>query len=159
MFTFVTSCCSPHISTSQQKSSTECLIWCRSGCVRILPFDTLRELCRITTFDSSPSKYGYIYKIIFCKHKSPIIAMWYQCESSKRVLVLRSSSLELLHWRIFFRTQPESQMIGSFVLVYRGTRVTDNNIFQVFNQNLVLVGCAKSLMGAHGNCNSLQLSQ
>ena len=113
----------------------------------------------ITTFDSSPSKYGYIYKIIFCKHKSPIIAMWYQCESSKRVLVLRSSSLELLHWRIFFRTQPESQMIGSFVLVYRGTRVTDNNIFQVFNQNLVLVGCAKSLMGAHGNCNSLQLSQ
>ena len=45
MYTFVTSCCSPHISTSQQKSSTECLIWCRSGCVRILPFHTLRELC------------------------------------------------------------------------------------------------------------------
>ena len=48
MFTFVTSCCSPHISTSQQKSSTECLIWCCSGCVRILPFDTLRELCHST---------------------------------------------------------------------------------------------------------------
>ena len=48
MFTFVTSCCSPHISTSQQKSSTEYLIWCRSGCVRILPFDTLRELCLST---------------------------------------------------------------------------------------------------------------
>ena len=48
MFTFVTSCCSPHISTSQQKSSTECLIWCRSGCVRILPFDTLRGLCHST---------------------------------------------------------------------------------------------------------------
>ena len=48
MFTFVTSCCSPHISTSQQKSSTECLIWCHSGCVRILPFDTLRELCHST---------------------------------------------------------------------------------------------------------------
>ena len=48
MFTFVTSCCSPHISTSQQKSSTECLIWCHSGCVRILPFDRLRELCLST---------------------------------------------------------------------------------------------------------------
>ena len=48
MFTFVTSCCSPHISTSQQKSSTECLIWCHSGCVRILPFHTLRELCLST---------------------------------------------------------------------------------------------------------------
>ena len=48
MFTFVTSCCSPHISTSQQKSSTECLIWCQSGCVRILPFHTLRELCLST---------------------------------------------------------------------------------------------------------------
>ena len=48
MFTFVTSCCSPHISTSQQKSSTECLIWCQSGCVRILPFDRLRGLCHST---------------------------------------------------------------------------------------------------------------
>ena len=48
MFTFVTSCCSPHISTSQQKSSTECLIWCQSGCVRILPFDRLREFCHST---------------------------------------------------------------------------------------------------------------
>ena len=48
MFTFVTSYCSPHISTSQQKNSTECLIWCRSGCVRILPFDRLRELCLST---------------------------------------------------------------------------------------------------------------
>ena len=48
MFTFVTSCCSPHISTSQQKSSTECLIWCCSGCVRILPFDRLRGLCHST---------------------------------------------------------------------------------------------------------------
>ena len=48
MFTFVTSCCSPHISTSQQKSSTECLIWCQSGCVRILPFDRLRGHCHST---------------------------------------------------------------------------------------------------------------
>ena len=48
MFIFVTSCCSPHISTSQQKSSTECLIWCQSGCVRILPFDRLRGLCHST---------------------------------------------------------------------------------------------------------------
>ena len=48
MFTFVTSCCSPHISTSQQKSSTECLIWCQSGCVRILPFDRLRGFCHST---------------------------------------------------------------------------------------------------------------
>ena len=63
MFTFVTSCCSPHISTSQQKSSTECLIWCRSGCVRILPFDTLRGLCHSTVSevalpDLSSSGYG-----------------------------------------------------------------------------------------------------
>ena len=48
MFTFVTSCCSPHISTSQQKSSTECLKWCQSGCVRILPFDRLRGFCHST---------------------------------------------------------------------------------------------------------------
>ena len=48
MFTFVTSCCSPHICTSQQKSSTECLIWCPSGCVRILPFDRFRGLCHST---------------------------------------------------------------------------------------------------------------
>ena len=48
MFTFVSSCCSPHIFTSQQKSSTECLIWCQSGCVRILPFDRLRGLCHST---------------------------------------------------------------------------------------------------------------
>ena len=45
---FITSCCSPHICTSQQKSSTECLIWCRSGCVRILPFDSFRGLCPST---------------------------------------------------------------------------------------------------------------
>ena len=51
MFTFVTSCCSPHISTSQQKSSTECLIWCQSGCVRILPFDRLRGFCHSTVSD------------------------------------------------------------------------------------------------------------
>ena len=53
MFTFVTSCCSPHICTSQQKSSTECLIWCQSGCVRILPFDRLRGFCHSTVSLSS----------------------------------------------------------------------------------------------------------
>ena len=53
MFTFVTSCCSPHICTSQQKSSTECLIWCQSGCVRILPFDRLRGLCHSTVSKSN----------------------------------------------------------------------------------------------------------
>ena len=56
IFTFVTSCCSPHISTSQQKSSTECLIWCQSGCVRILPFDRLRGLCHSTVSYGSENK-------------------------------------------------------------------------------------------------------
>ena len=57
MFTFVTSCCSPHISTSQQKSSTECLIWCQSGCVRILPFDRLQGLCHSTVSIHACSRY------------------------------------------------------------------------------------------------------
>ena len=56
MFTFVTSCCSPHISTSQQKSSTECLIWCQSGCVRILPFDRLRGFCHSTVSKSAGAR-------------------------------------------------------------------------------------------------------
>ena len=75
MFTFVTSCCSPHICTSQQKSSTECLIWCQSGCVRILPFDRLRGLCHSTVsmrlgvnahaLIKTATNYGYSMKRIF----------------------------------------------------------------------------------------------
>ena len=60
MFTFVTFCCSPHICTSQQKSSTECLIWCQSGCVRILQFDRLRGFCHSTV---SPAEVTYITNI------------------------------------------------------------------------------------------------
>ena len=74
MFTFVTSCCSPHISTSQQKSSTECLIWCRSGCLRILPFDTLRELC-LSTVSRNICAFGkYLYLLYFLE--SPTRESW-----------------------------------------------------------------------------------
>ena len=64
MFTFVTSCCSPHISTSQQKSSTECLIWCQSGCVRILPFDRLRGFCHSTVSIGAKLNDNHITKIV-----------------------------------------------------------------------------------------------
>ena len=63
MFTFVTSCCSPHISTSQQKSSTECLIWCCSGCVRILPFDMLQGLCHSTVSYGQRSSHREKWKL------------------------------------------------------------------------------------------------
>ena len=87
MFTFVTSCCSPHISTSQQKSSTECLIWCPSGCVRILPFDTLRGLCHSTVSYGCVFFYWLSWKSL-CLSDSTSNATSWTCHTPKHTLSL-----------------------------------------------------------------------
>ena len=100
MFTFVTSCCSPHIFTSQQKSSTECLIWCQSGCVRILPFDRLRGLCHSTVSDlqedTSLKVSGYTFVGIYWINpvKRQIIECFINCQHFMFIVIFCLNLLE-----------------------------------------------------------------
>ena len=109
MFTFVTSCCSPHISTSQQKSSTECLIWCHSGCVRILPFDRLRGLCHSTV--SKSHGYGFTSK----SHGYGFTSTWrFFLKVTSKFFLIKIWILIEFHLNKFLTLQFSSKLKKSF---------------------------------------------
>ena len=104
MFTFVTSCCSPHISTSQQKSSIECLIWCQSWCVRILPFDRLRGLCHSTVSNVAYSK-AYVRPVtraIFTSRRLGIIPVFSNFRRNSTLFLAKSMQQGILLSSIVF---------------------------------------------------------